>query len=103
MEVKEKIRIINDINEAENPSEKLVSAGISLGGGIGYNFVENRAFVRIDLRAKVKQRIDEEHLSRREVARAIGFNYQNFYNFLQGKRSLPYEKVEELLALLDIA
>ncbi len=101
--VKEKIRMIIEINEAENPGEKLVSAGTALGGGIGYNFVENRAFVRTDLRKKVMDRIAEEHLNRREVARAIGFDYQNFYNFLQGKRGLPYEKVEELLALLGIA
>ena len=100
--VKEKIQMIASVNEAENPAERLLDVSQAVGGGIGYDFSEKRAFTRVDLRAIIRRRIAEEGLSQREVAKAIGFDYHNFFSFLKGQRGIPFEKAEELLALLDI-
>ena len=42
--------MIASVNEAENPAERLLDVSQAVGGGIGYDFSEKRAFTRVDLR-----------------------------------------------------
>lgn len=69
---------------------------------VGYDFVAKRAFVGKDLRAETKNFLDVNNLTIRELSTLIGHGYSNVRGYLNGKRGLPYDKVEELIAILGI-
>lgn len=69
---------------------------------LGYDLQNDRMFVRRDIRTEVRIKARTEGVSMRAIANAINVDYQNFNGFLNNRRGLPFEKVEELLALLDL-
>lgn len=56
---------------------------------------------RRDVRSELTRAIREAGISQAKVAAAVGTQVQNFNNYLQGRRSLPYSKLERALWLLD--
>jgi len=63
---------------------------------------KKRGYVKVDLPKLISDRIAEYQVSRRQVAAAIGYNYSNFVAYLNGRVSMPRDKIAEALAVLNI-
>jgi transcriptional regulator with XRE-family HTH domain len=53
-------------------------------------------------REAITNRIKELGLSKRKVAIDVGIIYQNFNQYLLGKRPLPHDDIEAVLKYLDL-
>lgn len=54
------------------------------------------------IRTAIAERINELKISKRKCALDNGLNYQNFNNFILGKRPLPLDDIEKVLAYLNL-
>lgn len=54
----------------------------------------------VNLRYEIQKKMNEEHLSRNEVAKCIGIRINTFNDYFARRRNLPYKYVERILALL---
>jgi hypothetical protein len=97
------LQIINEIkklNKDFSPDAFLVlSKEVE---GLSYSFESNKVFTRVDIREKTKAFCRLNQISVRQLALVVGEDYKNFHTFLRGGRSLPYDKVEILLALISL-
>ena len=69
---------------------------------IGFSFVENRAFVRVDLRQELLDFCEKNDISLFQISKLIGFDYTNLKHFTKNRRGLPMDKVEEIIALMKL-
>ena len=67
---------------------------------IAFDAYAGRAYQFINLRQVISRKMNEERISRREMAKAIGIHQSSLTNYLNGRRPLPYKYVERILALL---
>lgn len=56
---------------------------------------------RRDVRSELAGVIREAGIPQAKIAAAVGTQVQNFNNYLQGRRALPYGQLERALWLLD--
>lgn len=94
---KEKLEILSRTT-AENVheiQEQVVSGEISV------NPETNRVQARIDLRKMIAAALDQNGISRRQMALRIGIAAQDMSNYLRGSRTIPLRKIEEILWYLQ--
>lgn len=69
----------------------------------GFDFEKSRAYLKKSLRAEIKAFSKENDVSLYQLSQLIDIDYNNFLRYMKGARPLPYEKVEEILAILSVA
>ena len=69
---------------------------------VGFDTSTKRVIARKDIRQIIKNKLDEENVSIRQLALAINMNYQALSSGLSGTRSIPFDKLEEIWAILDL-
>lgn len=101
MSVKERIELLGT---GADPSSFLQIAKSFEGTGIqiGFDPSEKRITARKDIRQIIKKKLAEENVSIRQLAAKIGMNYQALSSGLSGSRSIPFDKLEEIWAILDL-
>lgn len=62
---------------------------------------EGRIRVKMDIRAYLKQRMDEEGITGCAMAKYLGKATNVMYRFLTGKIPIPLADIEEMLWILD--
>lgn len=70
--------------------------------GVDIEVNKKNVYVRKNLREWIQRRIEEEGVSKRQVAIACGILYETFINYLSGDRPLPYDSIEKVLGLLSV-
>lgn len=70
-------------------------------GKVYEDFGQNRVSCRRDLRAELDAAIKASGISQRQVAFAMDVQPQQLNAFLRGRQAFGYEKIEEILFLLD--
>lgn len=60
-----------------------------------------RPVVRLDIRAYIRRRLQEEGVSEYKAAEFLGKAQSNFSNFMSGRIPMPLRDVERLLWVLD--
>jgi predicted XRE-type DNA-binding protein len=61
---------------------------------------DERIYYKIDIRERIKIRLEEENIPQRQFAIALGYTPTNFNNFMNGKRNIPFHIVEKILYLI---
>lgn len=95
MEIREKMAFLASIKTARDFRKlcrKSKGYEFDLGTGTCHEIV--------NLRRLIQQRLNEEGLSRNEVAKCIGIRASSFDDYFARRRNLPYKYVERILALL---
>ncbi len=54
------------------------------------------------LRAIIAQKMAVQKISQYEMAKRLGMQQQNFNAFINGRRAIPFDKLEEILIILKI-
>ncbi|HHX37780.1 MAG TPA: hypothetical protein GX717_07360 [Clostridiaceae bacterium] len=72
------------------------------GKNVGFDFTENRAYISRDLRKEVSEFLSTNDMSIKDLSEILGHSYSATRSYMRGMRGLPYNKVEELVALLEI-
>lgn len=62
---------------------------------------EGRIRVKMDIRAYLKQRMEEEGITGYAMANHLGKDRSAFYNFMTGKIPMPLADIEQMLWILD--
>lgn len=101
MSVKERIELLGT---GADPSSFLQITKLFEGTGIqiGFEPSTRRTYARKDIRKIIKNKLAEEKLTIRQLADAIGMNYQALSSGLSGTRPIPFDKMEEIWAILDL-
>lgn len=68
--------------------------------GIAFDVASGRTYQYINLRQVLSQKMNQEKIPRRVMARAIGIRHNAFIDYLGGRRNLPYKYVERILGIL---
>ena len=68
--------------------------------GIAYDMASGRAYQFINLRQVLSRKMNQEKISRRLMAKAIGIHQGSLTSYLTGKRGLPYKYMERMLGIL---
>ena len=67
---------------------------------IAFDIASGRTYQYINLRRVLSKKMDDEKVSRKEMARAIGIRSSSLTDYLSGRRGLPYPYVERILGIL---
>jgi hypothetical protein len=82
-------------------AEDLLSLQKDLKGvDVGFNFADQRAYVKFDLRKAIRSYMSENEMSIKQFAALICYDYSAMKAYLVNRRNLTYEKVEEVQGLL---
>ena len=54
----------------------------------------------MNLRQVISKKLNDEKIPRKEIARAIGIHPSTIYNYLAGRRGMPYPYLERILGIL---
>ena len=68
--------------------------------GIAFDIASGRAYQFINLRQVLSRKMNQEKISRRLMAKAIGMRQSDFNSYLMGRRGLPYKYMERMLGIL---
>lgn len=83
----------------KTPSENIHEVKERLIDGILTD--EGRPVVRVDLRAYIRRRMDEEGVTIYQMANFLGKKRPNMYAFFSGKTPFPLEAIERMLWIVD--
>lgn len=67
---------------------------------IAFDVASGRAYQYINLRQVLSRKMNQEKISRRQMAKAIGICQSSFTDYLSGRRGLPYKYMERVLGIL---
>lgn len=97
MRTEKKIQILSDVHTEHDARQaaKLLHNEVMIDAN-------NRAYISVNLRDRIRKRLIQQDVSIAQTARALGMYCSALSNFLNGHRSIPFDKLEELFALLDM-
>ena len=101
MKTKDLMKILQDIDSPD----KFIQVSQELnqeGYRVIYDTKIEKYFVSRDLRIEIKEAINNEGLSIREVAIFLEYEYNSLVKYLNGKRPIPDRYLERLFALLNL-
>ena len=84
---------------SKTPSENIHEVQERLVDGVLTD--EGRPVVRVDLRAYIRRRMEEEGVTVYQMANFLGKQKPNMYAFFSGKTPFPLEAIERMLWVLD--
>ena len=67
---------------------------------IAFDVASGRTYQYINLRQVLSKKLNDEGISRKEMARAIGICSTSLTDYLSGRRGLPYPYIERILGIL---
>jgi uncharacterized protein (UPF0371 family) len=95
MNLKDKVEILTN---AYNSDEEFNKANELFS--LAYNQDEQLYYIDFNLRDFIRQEIEKNNVSLKDICTLIGYNNSSFTSYLNGRRGLPYDKLEKVLGLI---